>query len=160
MHLRACKNFDLLPFWIVSKEIALWDWINFCYKPIPNNAEFTFMEKNSEKKLFCFLKKHSPYLFNDLHIIIYIYIYKYFKMSFSLWVNNQNIFTFIDMYVYELHQVKSFWKVSNGTLLECSKNEEKQKICYSLESNILLSKLSWLSSHKKVCLNNILFKIM
>ena len=34
---------DLLPFW---KKISK----NFCYKPITNNAELTFIEKNSDKK--------------------------------------------------------------------------------------------------------------
>ena len=33
----------------------------FCYKPIPNNVNFTYVEKN----YFPFLKKNSPYLLND-----------------------------------------------------------------------------------------------
>ena len=35
--------------------------IIFCFKPILNNAEFTFMENNSEKKIyFVVLKKKFP----------------------------------------------------------------------------------------------------
>ena len=37
--------FDLLSFWIASKQIFLWDKNNFCYILISNNAKFTFMEK-------------------------------------------------------------------------------------------------------------------
>ena len=42
--------FDLASFWIASKEIFMWDWNKFCYKPLPNNVEFTSMETKSEKK--------------------------------------------------------------------------------------------------------------
>ena len=61
--------FDLLPFWIASKQIFLWDWNDFCYKPIANNAEFIFMEKNSEKKkVFCVLKKYCLFIQSTLYI--------------------------------------------------------------------------------------------
>ena len=74
------ENFDLLPFWIASKRIFLGDENNFGYEPIPNNTEFTFMEKIL-KKLFCFFRKNSPYLLNEpriyIHIHIYIYTYIY-----------------------------------------------------------------------------------
>ena len=49
--------FDLLPFWIASKQTFLRDWI--IYKPIPTNVELTYIEK-------------SIYT----HIYIYIYIEK------------------------------------------------------------------------------------
>ena len=44
--------FDLHPFWIFQRNKN-----DFCYKPIPNNAEFIFIKKNSEKTF----KKNSPY---------------------------------------------------------------------------------------------------
>ena len=54
MHVSVTKNLitdlclslehsDLLSFWIASKQIFLQDQNNFCCKPIPNTAEFTFM---------------------------------------------------------------------------------------------------------------------
>ena len=44
---------DLLPFWIASKHIFLWNW-NICYKPIPNNFDSILMEKNFWKKNYLF----------------------------------------------------------------------------------------------------------
>ena len=62
--------FNLPPFWIASKEIFLWDLNNFCYKPISNHVEFTFMEKKFLKRKIAFFQKNSPYLLNDPHIYI------------------------------------------------------------------------------------------
>ena len=42
-----CSSLMLIFWFAASKQILLWDLNNFCYKPIPNIAELTFMEKNS-----------------------------------------------------------------------------------------------------------------
>ena len=49
--------FDLRRFWIALKEIFLWDWNNFSYKPIPNIVSLHLWKKNN----FSFFKKF--YLF-------------------------------------------------------------------------------------------------
>ena len=63
--------FNLLSFWIASKQIFLLDWNNFCCKPILSNAMFTFNEKNSGKTIyfasFFFFFKYSPCLLNNPH---------------------------------------------------------------------------------------------
>ena len=41
--------FDLSPFWIASKQIFLRDENNLYFQPIPNNPEFIFIKKISEK---------------------------------------------------------------------------------------------------------------
>ena len=52
------EHSNLLPFWIASKQIFLWDKDNFQYKSIPSNAKFTFMEKNSANRIhFAFCEK-------------------------------------------------------------------------------------------------------
>ena len=57
--------FDLPPFWIASKQIFLQNENDFLNKPIPNNAEFTFMEnKILKKNVFCFFQKIPLFIEN------------------------------------------------------------------------------------------------
>ena len=73
---KSATLFDLPPFWIVSKQILIWDSNNFCYKPIPNNVELTFMGKKFLEIQFILLFKKIPIIYwMILYIYIYIYIY-------------------------------------------------------------------------------------
>ena len=66
-------QFDFPSFWIALKQIFLWEYNNFCYKPIPNNSHL--QKKILKKILFFFFPKNSPYLFYNSHIYICIHIY-------------------------------------------------------------------------------------
>ena len=62
--------FNLLPFWIATKQIFLWDKNNFCYNSVPNKSRFIFIENNSEEKsfVFAFFKKNPLIELNDTPI--------------------------------------------------------------------------------------------
>ena len=46
---------DLLPFWVVPKQIFLLNWNSFCYKSIPNNEVYIY--KKRKTNILLFLKK-------------------------------------------------------------------------------------------------------
>ena len=58
---KPVASFGWPPFWIAGKQIFLRDLNRFCSKPIPNNAEFIFIEKNFLKYSF-FQKKNSLFI--------------------------------------------------------------------------------------------------
>ena len=68
---------DLPPIWIASKQMFLLDENNFCSKTIPNNAEFTFMEKILKRKTFTCFKKFPLFIERPFFLSLYIYIYIY-----------------------------------------------------------------------------------
>ena len=81
--------FDLPP-----KEISLQNWNNFCYKPIPNNTEFTFKGKEIiTKKLFYFFRKF-PLVYRiiciwwklGLFFKVVVWMSKYWQYSILFWV--------------------------------------------------------------------------
>ena len=51
------QTFDSPTTILISLKTNVFAKNNFFYKSIPNNLEFTFVEKNLEKKLFCSFQK-------------------------------------------------------------------------------------------------------
>ena len=88
LHISAIKNlkytsvqawnnlFDLPPFKTASRQIFVPDKNHFCYKLIPDDVEFVFMEKKFWKPKKKWLKKNDPNLLNDSCVLLlYIFIY-------------------------------------------------------------------------------------
>ena len=55
LRFRPGELFELLSFWIALKQIFLWEWHDFHYKLILENAMFTFMGKKFSRKKFILL---------------------------------------------------------------------------------------------------------
>ena len=82
----SLEHSDLLPFWIALKQIFWQSWNNFCYKPISNNATFTFIEKKFQKGklLFCFPHKKILIIFIEWLLCVCVNLNKQvLKNNFS-----------------------------------------------------------------------------
>ena len=111
--------FDLLPFWIASKQIFLHDENNFCHKPIWNHTEFSFKEKNSGKNYSDF--------FNEIPLTYWI-TNVYWNMKFEkkifqnfevlLWtLQSEQNFCVIFFFVIFFCKVGTKWLQMNNQLI-------------------------------------------
>ena len=82
------KQFDLPPFWIASKQIFFLGWNNFRYKPLPNNPEFIFIEKNPGCFFFQRLLKFIEW---NLQCILSFHVLFWFKFQNWSYITTKNI---------------------------------------------------------------------